>query len=278
MSMLIKINKLFKPVVHPFNLNNNGIQSYAMWQFEKGEDTIKNYLDYTDKSEMFNNKKVLDIGCGAGGKSLYYITLGAKHVYGVDVVDSYKKESEELASNLNLQDKFTFVCADAKELPYPDESFDTIIMNDAMEHVSDPEGVLQEVMRVLTKNGKVYINFPPYNHPYGAHLSDAINIPWVHLFFSDKQLIKNYKELVSNLPDGKNRVNFRISKDESGIEYFSYINKMTIKRYNNILQKLNITPVFYKEMPLRKFLSLFAKLPILKEFFVKMVVCVIEKK
>lgn len=278
MSLLIKINKLFKPVVHPFNLNNDGIKTYAMWQFEKGEDTIANYLGYTNKKEMFEGKTVLDIGCGAGGKSLYYITQGAKHVYGVDVVASYKEESEALAESLNLKDQFTFICADAKALPYPDNSFDTIIMNDAMEHVAEPEAVLSEVLRVLKKGGRVYINFPPYNHPFGAHLSDAIYIPWVHLFFSEKTLIRDYKELVKELPDGENRINFRISKDKSGKEYFSYINKMTIKRFKKILKKLNITPNYYCEMPLRSIVKPLAKLPVFKEMFVKMAVCVIEKK
>lgn len=274
--LLIKLNKLFKPVLHPFNLNNDGVKTYGMWQFEKGEFTIQNYLDYTDKETMFREKNVLDIGCGAGGKSLYYASLGAKHVFGVDVVENYKEESEKLAEKLGLADKFSFLTADAKELPYPDNTFDTVIMNDAMEHVGDPAGVLREVIRVLSPGGKIYINFPPYNHPFGAHLSDAINIPWVHLFFSDKDLIKAYKELVKDLPDGKERINFRIS-EKDGKEYFSYINKMTLKRFKKILKKLSINPVYYNEIPLRGFLSPIAKLPLFKEFFVKMAVCVIEK-
>lgn len=275
-NLLIKLNKCFKPVVHPFNLNNDGVKTYAMWQFEKGEDTIKNYLEVTDADTMFKGKTVLDIGCGAGGKSLYYVTKGATHVYGVDCVESYKEESQELANTLGLADSFTFIHADAKELPYPDQSFDTVIMNDAMEHVAEPEAVLKEILRVLTKGGKLYVNFPPYNHPFGAHLSDAIYIPWVHMFFPEKTLIKSYKELVEDLPDGQNRINFRIS-EKDGKEYFSYINKMTIKRFNKILKKMNITPAHYKEMPLRGFLAPLAKLPWFKEMFVKMVVCVIEK-
>ncbi|HAS92002.1 MAG TPA: class I SAM-dependent methyltransferase, partial [Clostridiales bacterium] len=47
-----------------------------------------------------------------------------------------------------------------------------------------------------------------------AHLSDAIGIPWVHVFFSEKTLINTYKELVKNLPDGAERIDFRISKKE----------------------------------------------------------------
>ena len=52
---------------------------------------------------------------------------------------------------------------------------------------------------------------------------------------------------------------------------------MTIKRFKRILNKLNIKPVYYTEMPLRSIVAPFAKLPVLKEMFVKMAVCVIEK-
>lgn len=270
-------NKCFKPVVHPFNLSNDGVQTYSMWQYEKGEYTISFYLDYLTKEEMFCGKEVLDIGCGAGGKSLYYASCGAKKVTGIDIVAKYEQESLELAKKLNLQEKFQFFVADASNLPFPSQSFDTIIMNDAMEHVAQPEEVLKEVMRVLRKGGRVFINFPPYNHPFGAHLSDVIFIPWVHLFFGNKTLIKAYKELVSDLPDGKERISFRISKDKNGEEYFSYINKMTLKRYKQMLNKLNISPVYYKEVPLRPFLKPIAALPFFREYFVKMAVSVIEK-
>lgn len=111
----------------------------------------------------------------------------------------------------------------------------------------------------------------------GAHLTDAIYIPWVHLFFPEKVLIESYRELIKDLPDKEDRLKFRISKRKDGSEYFSYINKMTIKRFHRILKKLSIKPVYYSEEPLRKFISPLAKTPLLKEAFVKMVVCIIEK-
>ena len=119
--------------------------------------------------------------------------------------------------------------------------------------------------------------FPPYYHPTGAHLSDVVNMPWVHLFFTEKMLVKAYKELVRGLPDEKERCELRISRDENGNEYFGYINKMTLKRFKAILKKLAISPVYYREVPLRSYFKLFAKMPLLKEMFVKMAVCVIEK-
>lgn len=274
--ILLFLNKFFKLPLHPFNMQNDGIKKYSMWQYEKGIETIKNYLEFCSIDEIFKNKDILDVGCGAAGKSLYYLSQGANSVIGLDVVESYKKEAYDLQRKLGL-DGFTFVVGDAAKTLFEDNSFDNIIMNDAMEHVDKPEDVLRELYRVLKPGGRLYINFPPYNHPFGAHLSDAIGIPWVHLLFSDKTLIKAYKQLVKNLPDGENRIKFRISVNESGEEYFSYINKMTIKRFHKLLETTLFKIKYYNEVPLRKIFSAFVNKKFFKDCFVKMVVCVLEK-
>lgn len=276
--LLKKINEKLPKPVHPFNLQKNGVKSYAEWQYENGEKTVKFYLEYEKTTDnMFKNKKVLDIGCGAGGKSIYYANKGANKVIGVDIIEKYKKESERLAIKKGLTDKFEYYLNDAANLSFEDNMFDVIIMNDAMEHVDKPKKVLKECLRVLKKGGKLYINFPPYHHPYGAHLSDVIAIPWVHLLASESKLITLYKDLLKDNPEKNERINFRISQNEEGIEYFSYINKMTIKRFNKILKELDINPLYYKEVPLRKYFYILARIPFIKEMFNKMVVCIIEK-
>ena len=271
--ILKSVNKLFKAPVHPFNLQNEGKKSYAMCQYEQGEFFLKKF----DIKEMFEGKTVIDIGCGAGGKSVYYASCGAEKVYGLEILEKYRDEAESLAKSVGMEEKFQFVAGDSAALPFDDNTADTIIVNDAMEHVANPEKTLSEMLRVLKKGGKIYINFPPYHHPFGAHLSDAVYIPWVHLFFSEKTLISAYKDLVGNLPDGAERIRFRISENENGKEYFSYINKMTIRRYKKILKKMKITPNYYSEVPLRGFFAPLTHVPFIKEMFVKMVVCVIEK-
>ncbi len=273
---LLFFNKFFKLPLHPFNMQNDGTKTYAMWQYEKGIDTIKFYLDFCSKDEMFQGKDILDVGCGAAGKSLYYLSQGAKSVTGMDVVESYEEEAYALQEQLGLSG-FTFVAGDAAHTDFPDNSFDSIIMNDAMEHVDKPLEVLKEVYRILKPGGRLYVNFPPYNHPFGAHLSDAIGIPWVHLFFSDKTLIEGYKQLVKDLPDGESRVKFRISEDQNGQEYFSYINKMTIQRFQTILEDTDFTKKYYREVPLRDAFAAFSSKKIFKDCLVKMVVAVLEK-
>lgn len=271
-------NKIFPKVVHPFNLQNEGSETYARWQYRKGKDTIQFFLEARTAEEMFKGKRVLDMGCGAAGKSLYYCSLGAEKVTGVEIVAHYEAEANALAKELGYEDKFEFVCASAFALPFPDQSFDTIIMNDFMEHVSDPRRTLQEALRLITPAGAIYINFPPYYHPTGAHLSDVINMPWVHLFFTEDMLVAAYKELVRGLPDEKERLELRISRDENGREYFGYINKMTLKKFKKVLSDLDIKPAYWREVPLRSWMAPLAKMPGIKEMFVKMGVCIIEKQ
>ncbi|MBQ8893626.1 MAG: class I SAM-dependent methyltransferase [Clostridia bacterium] len=275
--LLLFCNRFFKAPVHPFNLQNEGVMTYAEWQFQKGEDTIALYLKKYTTEEMFRDKVVVDIGCGAAGKSLYYASCGAKEVIGVDILEKYREEAEGLAKKLDLQDHFRFIATDATRLPFEESSIDTIIMNDAMEHVEEPEAILTEALRVLKPGGRLYVNFPPYNHPFGAHLKDAIYIPWVHLFFSEKVQIEAYKHLVRPLPDGEERIKFRISAREDGTEYFSYLNHMSTKRFNRILKKLNLSPAYYSHEPLRPIFRAVRNWPVCNELFLKMVVCVLEK-
>ena len=108
-------------------------------------------------------------------------------------------------------------------------------------------------------------------------MSDVINLPWAHLFFSEKAMLSAYRDLVKGLPNEEERISLRIHTDENGNDYLGYINKMTLKKFKRILASLNIKPQYYKEIPLRKYFTPLAHLPLAKEMFVKMAVCVISK-
>lgn len=276
-SILKVMNRLFPAVEHPFNLQNEGKMTYAQWQYCWGGKTVECFSPRFTPEEIFAGKTVLDMGCGASGKSLYYLSLGAERVVGVDIVARYKEEAEAFARELGFADRFSFLLGDALNLPLAEGTFDAVIMNDFMEHIHDPEGALGEALRVLKPGGRVYINFPPYYHPTGIHMSDVIGIPWVHLLFSEETLIAAYKDLVRGLPDERARLDLRFGTGKDGRETITYLNKMTIRKFSGLLKRMGITPYYYREIPLRRYFAPLARIPGVKELFVKMCACVIEK-
>jgi SAM-dependent methyltransferase len=273
--LLLALNKLFPVPVHPFNLANQGKMSYAEWQFQKGALTIQHYKPFIDPVAMFKGKRVLDIGSGAGGKTLYYASLGVEKIWGIDIVPHYQAEATALAAAKGMSEIAEFLTGDVTKLPFPDHFFDVIIANDVMEHVDDPEGTLREVHRVLRPGGRFYTNFPPYYHPHGAHLSDVIGMPWVHAVWSEPALIEAYAALVKDLPDAEMRLKLRLGDPATNRERITYINKMTIKRFDRIIKQSPLKVVYYRRVPLRGFLAPLAKA--VPEFFNKAVVCVLEK-
>ena len=173
---------------------------------------------------------------------------------------------------------FQFICSDVTSLPVLPDQFDTIIMNDFMEHVSEPEKTLRETMRILRPGGRAFINFPPYYHPFGAHLQDEIGVPWVHVLFDEQTYIGVYQSLVQDLPDGEERIRLRFTMGEDGLDHLTYINHMTIKRFEKMLERLAIVPEYYHATPLRPWLAPLAKTTACREYLSKMVTCVILKK
>ncbi len=68
------------------------------------------------------------------------------------------------------QNKFNTVdiVSDAANVPVPDQSFDTCISTQVLEHVKDPAALISEANRVLKPGGKVILSFPLYWPVHGA--------------------------------------------------------------------------------------------------------------
>lgn len=100
------------------------------------------------------NMTVLDVGCGTGSTCRVLAERGFE-VYGVDfspeIIEVAKKKAAQGGVSLRLQ------VADIYQLPFEDSMFDIVICNYLFQTVSEPEKVLQEVLRVLKPGGRVFI-------------------------------------------------------------------------------------------------------------------------
>lgn len=57
-------------------------------------------------------------------------------------------------------------CANIYAMPYPDNTFDAVILSEVLEHVDDDVAALREAYRVLKPGGVVAITVPHQNYPF----------------------------------------------------------------------------------------------------------------
>jgi 2-polyprenyl-6-hydroxyphenyl methylase/3-demethylubiquinone-9 3-methyltransferase len=116
--------------------------------------------------------KVLDVGCGAGFLS-NEMALEGHEVTGVDL----SPESLKVACLHDKTQSVKYEVADAYKLQYPDQTFDVITAMDFLEHVEDPELVIQEISRVLKPGGLFF--FHTFNRNFLAWLIIIKLVEWL---------------------------------------------------------------------------------------------------
>ena len=98
--------------------------------------------------------KILDVGTGPGIVAFRLAELG-HDVTGVDLSEEMLKNARENAAKFNLPVEFRH--GDAENLPFEDESFDTVINRAVLWTISNPEKAIAEWWRVLKSDGKLVI-------------------------------------------------------------------------------------------------------------------------
>jgi len=109
-------------------------------------------------SELGAYGRVLDIGCGPGHiPVLLCETLPEVHVVGVDLADHMLRYAEAKRRDSVHAARLAFQRCDAKGLPFPSASFDTVCSNTILHHIPDPRPFLREAARVLKPGGVLLI-------------------------------------------------------------------------------------------------------------------------
>lgn len=123
---------------------------------------------------------MLDVGCGSGVSLLEAKALGAT-AFGIEADPNVKP----IAAALGLSIHF----GSLQDMPFPEQRFDLIVMNQVIEHLPDPDLALQALSERLTPNGRMLLVFPNtaslWRHLFGSRWINW-HIPY-HLHHFDRK-------------------------------------------------------------------------------------------
>ncbi len=148
-------------------------------------------------------KDVLDFGCGDGQLSLFLAKeKKPRRILGVDISSSAIARALAARARADLSDdvRVDFKLGSTEDLPVPDQTIDTLLAFDCLEHVMSPGPILRDWYRVLRPGGSCLIEWFPYKGPWGPHMEALIPIPWAQFIFGERAMFRA-AEMIYELPD-----------------------------------------------------------------------------
>lgn len=191
-------------------------------QFDYADRRLKNL----EKLIELREKKVLEIGCGGGYPSRRLATHYGCEVTGIDIYES--SVWDELGGEEGLE----YIVVDlSKENPFQPKTYDLIISYVAWEHIKHPFKALQECVKIIKPEGKIYMYANQYRSALASHVYRTIHFPFPHLLFPDEIVVEYCL---------KNGVT------QEWIDAFYCVNKLTYSHYKEYFKLLNLKVVHEK--------------------------------
>ncbi|MEX0133652.1 class I SAM-dependent methyltransferase [Bacillus nitratireducens] len=117
--------------------------SQEMWDSGSRSTIIPFFEQYVEKEAQ-----VLDVGCG-DGYGTYKLSVTGYKAVGVDLSEVMIQKGKERGEGSNL----SFIKGDLSALPFENEQFEAIMAINSLEWTEEPLQALNEIKRVLKKDG-----------------------------------------------------------------------------------------------------------------------------
>jgi len=132
--------------------------------------------------------RVMEIGCGEGGVLQPFAAKGC-FCLGVDLNPARIELANEFLQQQVSSAEMLFLYKNVYDQDFLDNyknSFDLIILKDAIEHIPEQEKFIPYLKNFLRGGGQIFFGFPPWYMPFGGHQQVCRNktasvLPYYHL-------------------------------------------------------------------------------------------------
>ena len=108
-----------------------------------------------------SGRRVLEVACGRGGFATWLAGQGPAPIVGEDFSREAVRKGKAFAATRDAR-AARWAVSDAHHLPHADQSFDTVISCETVEHLPDPRRAIREFARVLRRGGRLFLTTPNY--------------------------------------------------------------------------------------------------------------------
>ena len=200
----------------------------------------------------------------------------------VDINQAHIKRARELNACSNVE----YMECTETSIPLASNSVDVVISIDVFEHVLFPREVIREIYRVVEPQGTVFIATWGWYHPFAPHLSSVMPVPWCHVVFSEKTIMRTcrriyksewYKPVKDDFDDEGNLKADKYLQDHIPV---SYVNKLFLRDFEKIFEEsgfaVQICPRGFSHK-LAKWTGVFLHVPYVKELVTSYVCVALQK-
>ena len=119
----------------------------------------------------------LEIGAGTGANIAHY--RGDVTVTAIDLRPAHIMAADKKAQQRSPGFEFAAACADAQQLPFPDDTFDTVLGTLVFCSIAQPQDALAEIRRVLRPGGQlILLEHVRGRTSFTRRLTDSLHPLW----------------------------------------------------------------------------------------------------
>ncbi len=162
----------------------------------RAEEQVELFMKMTGVNSL-KDKKILEIGSGTGIFQLVCAKKYSADIWGAEpsLLPNQTEEDNVLKISLDILNcnnlpTNKIVNSVGEKLPFHDNSFDFVYSSNVLEHVQNPQSVINEAIRVCKPNGIVQIVSPNYGSYYEGHYN-CFYIP-----YQPKWLFRKYLKYI----------------------------------------------------------------------------------